>query len=216
MSSARHKGTCIAPIVAALRSHPKRDALVPKHLSKYFEQPVLVSGWYPNDDYFQLLEIVANAFERRQFGGDPWVRMGTAAAQRDIAGVQDVGEHMRIAQGGVYKKYGRVEGGIAGFVQRAAKIWSQYHDTGHYEIVGRIPGRTAFVRRMVGFHATVAAYARLQGAYVEEYARLVGLEMKVSVLCNTAQGDPHSEWVCDLKPSEETSAYLDSLADYAP
>ncbi len=216
MRSARHKGTCIAPIVAVLRSHPQRAALVPKHLSKYFEQPVLVSGWYPNDEYFELLEILSNAFERKRFGGDPWVRMGSAAAQRDLAGVQDIDEEMRTVQGGVYRKYARVEDGIEGFFRRAAKIWSQYHDTGHYEIVGRMPGHAAVVRRMVGFQAPVVGYARLQGAYLQEYAGLVGIEMRVSVLHNAAEGAPHSEWLCELDASEATSAYLGALAAYTP
>jgi hypothetical protein len=222
MKSARHKGTCIAPIVAVLRLHPQRDTIVPKHLAKYFDQPVLVSGWYPNDEYFELLQLLSKAFDRKHFGGDPWIRMGVSAAQRDIAGVPDrdmpgkAEGDLRTSQVGVYKQYGAMERGVEGFFQRAAKIWSQYHDTGRYETVGRIPGRTAIVRRMVGFQSTVSGYARLQGAYVEEYARLVGVPMSVSVLRNSAQGDPYSEWLCDLEPSDEARGYVSTHADYVP
>jgi hypothetical protein len=216
MKSARHKGTCIAPIVAVLRGHPQRDTLVPKHLMKYFEQPVLVSGWYPNDEYFALLEILSNAFDRKTFGGEPWLRMGVTAAQRDIAGVEAFEQEVHTTQEGVYKGYGATKSGVEGFFQRAAKLWSQYHDTGHYETVGRVSGRNAVVRRMVGFHSTVVGYARLQGAYVEEFARQLGLEMSVTVLRNTAQGAPYSEWLCRLDASDETLAYVAAQGEYKP
>jgi hypothetical protein len=215
MMSRRHKGTGIAPIVSVLRTHPQRETLVPAHLQKYFEQSVLVSGWYPEDEYFQLLEILSKAFDRKDFGGDPWTQMGIMGARRDIGGVETIEGPARAAHIGIYKHYASAEGGVAMFFQRADKVWTQYHDTGHYEIVGRM-GQNAVVRRLVDFHVKLHNYTRLQAAYVQEYARLVGIEMTVTVLRSTAKGDAHCEWLCRLDRSPPTLAYIAALPEYAP
>src|SRR5678816_1749918 len=52
------KGTSVLPVVMALKQHPDRDKIVPRQLWKYFEAPMLVSGWYPERDYWVLIEAL--------------------------------------------------------------------------------------------------------------------------------------------------------------
>ena len=49
------KGTSVLPVVTALKQHPSGRALVPPQLWKYFDEPVLVSGWNPERDYRVLI-----------------------------------------------------------------------------------------------------------------------------------------------------------------
>ena len=41
------KGVSVLPVVIALKRHPDGRKLVPPRLWKYFDEHLVVSGWYP-------------------------------------------------------------------------------------------------------------------------------------------------------------------------
>jgi hypothetical protein len=53
------------PVVLALKAHPDRHRLVPKQLWRYFDDHILVSGWYPERDYFVLVEALVKTIDPR-------------------------------------------------------------------------------------------------------------------------------------------------------
>jgi len=62
------KGASVIPVVLALKRLPDREKLVPERLWKYFDDHMLVSGWYPERDYFALLGVThaATGYEVRR------------------------------------------------------------------------------------------------------------------------------------------------------
>ena len=65
--------------------------------------------------------------------------------------------------------------------------------------------------RLSGFVIPLEGFARLQGYYLEEYGRLVGLELKSRVVLSTARGDKFCEWEHQLAQSPATEAFVLSL-----
>jgi hypothetical protein len=66
------KGTAILPVVEALKAYPDRKRLVPEPLWKYFDDHIVISGWYPERDYFVLIEALAKIVDSKVAGGDVW------------------------------------------------------------------------------------------------------------------------------------------------
>jgi hypothetical protein len=199
--------------VEGLKQHPDAKKLVPRHLWKYFDEPMLISGWYPERDYWILIEALVKTIDPASVGGDVWRYFAKFSAQRDIAGQEvrtpdrHVGGHL-----GVYRNFA---GGDTSepdrFFRRAAALWSQYHDTGRLEIIGGRPKTNGVITRLVGFVIPIEGFVRLQGYYLEEYARLVGLELESTVTRSTAQGSAFCEWEHRLGRSPVTEAYVASL-----
>ena len=80
------------------------------------------------------------------------------------------------------------------------------------EISGARPQSNIVIMRLVGFVIPLEGFVRLQGYYLEEYARLIGIEMTSTVTRSTALGDPFCEWEHRLARTPETEAYVASLA----
>jgi hypothetical protein len=203
----------VLPVVLALKQHPDRDKLVPRQLWKYFEEPILASGWYPERDYWVLIAALVKTIEPDAVGGDVWRYFARFSAQRDIGG-QEVRATAddRATTAGVYRNFAAVDAAdLKSFFRRATRLWSQYHDTGRMEIVGRLPETTAVVMRLSGFVIPIEGFVRLQGYYLEEYGRLVGIEASCSVTRSTANDDPFCEWQVHLPDSSAANAYVASL-----
>lgn len=207
------KGTSVLPVVFALKQHPDRQKLVPRQLWKYFDEPVLVSGWYPERDYWVLIAALVKTIDPAAVGGDVWRYFAQFSAQRDVGG-----HELKAAPGdtggsaGVYRSFGSV--GVsdpAGFFRRATRLWSQYHDTGRMEITGGRPEANVVVMRLHGFVIPLEGFVRLQGYYLEEYARLVGIDLSSTVTRSTASNDPYCEWEHRLARTPEATAYVASL-----
>src|ERR1041385_7196569 len=125
------KGTSLLPLVIGLKNLSNWREIVPAALHRYFEEPIIVSSWYPERDYFTLIEALVGAIDPEVAGGDAWRFFGITAAQRDIGGSQD-GEHKESrVRSGLYQSF-KTEGpaDIGLFVKRAIMLWEQYHDTG--------------------------------------------------------------------------------------
>jgi len=197
----------------ALKQHPDREKLVPRNLWKYFEAPMLVSGWYPERDYWVLIEALVKTMDPASVGGDVWRYFAKFSAQRDIGGQQvratagDNSNHK-----GVYRHFAN---GSAldpeGFFLRATRLWGQYHDTGRLDIVGGRRETNGVVMRLVGFVIPIEGFVRLQGYYLEEYGRLIGIEIASTVTRSTATGDAFCEWEHRLARTAATEAYVESL-----
>jgi hypothetical protein len=195
----------VLPVVAALKSHPDRERLVPPSLRKYFDEHLLVSGWYPERDYFVLLEALVRTIDPRTVGGDVWRSFAKFSVKRDIAGAPTKGK-------GVYRSF--ASSGVGDpeqLFRRGVKLWRQYHDTGAMRIEGRRDRTRHVVMRLDDFHIPVDGFVRLQGYYLEEYGRLVGVELESRVTKSTARGDPYCEWEHALAPTPAAEAYVASL-----
>jgi hypothetical protein len=204
------KGTSLITVVAALKQHPDRKTLVPERLWKYFDEHIVVSGWYPERDYFVLIEALVKTIDPRTVGGDVWRYFASVSARSDIGG-QDVGTSGASTKG-VYRSYATVDpGDPEAFFKRTLRLWSQYHDTGTMELCGSRPADSSVVMRLVGFHIPIEGFVRLQGYYLEEYGRLVGLPIQSRVVRSTAAGDPFCEWEHTLERNPASIAFLSSL-----
>lgn len=205
------KGTSVLPVVAVLKAHPNREKLVPRHLWKYFDEHLVVSGWYPERDYFALLEAVVKTIDAKTAGGDVWRFLAKFSVQRDLAGVDVKGAPSTDVKG-VYRSFvTSTSDDPETFFRRATKLWTQYHDTGAMQISGVRVRSNSVVMRLVGFHIPVDGFVRLQGYYLEEFGRLIGIQFESHVTKSTARGNPYCEWEHSLARTPASEAYVASL-----
>jgi hypothetical protein len=207
------KGTSLLPIIVALKQHPNGRKLVPPRLWKYFDEHILVSGWYPERDYWVLVEALVKTIDPAAVGGDVWRYFAKFSAQRDIGG-QDVRAPggQKVESAGVYRNFATVDASDPeNFFRRGAGLWRQYHDTGRMEVVGGRPETNGVIMRLSGFVIPLEGFVRLQGYYFEEYGRLVGLHLETSVTRSTAAGDAFCEWEHRLDRKPRMEAYVASL-----
>ncbi len=113
------KGIAIINAIKALRSmkDAARKAL-PEHLHRYLEERIMISSWYPEEDFLALLRALAKVMPDP--GMDPFEFMGRVSARADL--------------GGVYAHLIR-QGDPAATLRRTAITWGLYHDTGKQEVV---------------------------------------------------------------------------------
>jgi hypothetical protein len=206
----RQKGTSILPVVLALKAHPDRHRLVPKQLWRYFDDHIVVSGWYPERDYFVLVEALAKTIDPQSVGGDVWRFFARYSVRGDLGGTGVGGG--KSATKGVYRNFASVTAGEPElFFRRAAKLWSQYHDAGTMGILGGRTQTNSVVMRLVGFDIPIEGFVKLQGYYLEEFARMIGLELEGNVTRSTARGEPFCEWEYHLARTPATERYVASL-----
>lgn len=200
------------PVVQALKAHPDVRALVPEPLyRKYLEEPVLISGWYPERDYWVLIAALVSTIEPSTVGGDVWRHFARFSAQRDIGGqALTASPDDEGSAAGVYRNFANMNEPDS-FFSAAMRLWKQYHDTGRIELVGARPERNALVMRLLGFVIPIEGFVALQGYYLEEYGRLVGIELTSCVTRSTAQGQPFCEWEYRLARTAANEAYVRSL-----
>jgi hypothetical protein len=207
------KGTSFVPVIQALKQRPDGKKLLPAPLWKYLDDHLLVSGWYPEKDYWVLIEALAKTIDPATVGGDVWRYFATFSAKRDIGGEDvSIGKSDRTETAGVYRNFAIGDAADPdGFFRRATRLWSQYHDTGRLEVVAARPEANSVVMRLGGFVIPLEGFVRLQGYYLEEFGRLVGLPLTSTVTRSTARGDPFCEWEHRLPRRPETEAYIATL-----
>jgi len=113
------KGTAIIYAIKVLRSNKDaaRNAL-PEHLRWYLSERILVSSWYPEEDFLEILRALAKVIP--DTGMDPFEFMGRLSARADLTGV--------------YAHLIR-QGDPATTLRRTSITWGLYHDTGKQEVV---------------------------------------------------------------------------------
>jgi hypothetical protein len=205
------KGTSILPVILALKAHPDRNRLVPKHLWKYFDDHIVVSGWYPERDYFVLIDALVKTIDPKSVGGDVWRYFAKYSVRKDIGGA-DGAAGGKPALKGVYRNFASVTASEPElFFRRSVKLWSQYHDAGTMQILGARAKTNTVVMRLVGFHIPIDGFVQLQGYYMEEFGRMIGLELESNVTRSTARGEPFCEWEHHLGRTPTSEAYVASL-----
>ncbi len=219
----RQKGTSVLPVIAQLKGHPDREKLVPQPLWKYFDDHLLVSGWYPESDYFQLLQALVKTIDPKAVGGDVWRFFAKYSVKKDLAGAnasvpppadgrQDTNGDARSDPRGVYRNFATsASGDPEQLFRRATRLWSQYHDTGTMQVLGGRPRTNAVIVQLLNFHIPVDGFVRLQGYYLEEFGRLIGIALESKVTRSTARGQPHCEWEYTLERTPASEAYVASL-----
>jgi hypothetical protein len=133
--SMQAKGTAIVGAVAVMKANEEiyRRLLRPQMLH-YLDDPVLVSGWYPMEDYLELLRILAATIDPKVMGGDAYRAFGIIAARRDLRGSQThVPEDQRVERAGLYRSAVDSGLGLSGRIRRGLWLRSLYYSSGHYE-----------------------------------------------------------------------------------
>ncbi|HEX3597213.1 MAG TPA: hypothetical protein VHU80_19025 [Polyangiaceae bacterium] len=196
-----------------LKAQPDAKKLLPERLHRYLTERIVVSGWYPERDYWILIETLTKVLDPKVVGADPWRFFARFSAQNDIGGSNAAASaSVKAASAGVYRTYAAAGAqDPQGFFRRAEKIWSQYHDTGSLVVIGGHVKTNSLVMRLMGFHIPLDGFVRLQGYYLEEFGALVGLPLSAKVTRSTAKRDPFCEWEITLERSERTEAYVASL-----
>jgi hypothetical protein len=203
----------VLPVVAALKLQPGWRRVVPRELWSYFDEPLLLSAWYPERDYWVLIAALARTIEAAAVGGDVWRYFAKFSAQRDIGGQGvDTLAELDSGKAGVYRNYAAVNASDPErFFRRATQLWGQYHDTGRMEIAGAHPHENAVVMRLIDFVIPIEGFVLLQGYYLEEYGRMIGIEISSLVTRSTASNHPFCEWEHRLRRTPATEAYVASL-----
>ena len=208
----RQKGTSVLPVILQLKSHPEREKLVPQNLWKYFDDHLLVSGWYPEQDYFALLQALVKTIDPKTVGGDVWRYFAKYSVQQDIAGSDGTGGPPTETKGGVYRNFAAsASGNPEQLFRRATRLWSQYHDTGTMHISGGRVRTNSVIVQLLGFHIPIEGFVRLQGYFLEEFGRLLDVELDSRVTRSTARGNALCEWEYTLARTPASEAFVASL-----
>lgn len=84
---ARIKGTQLADLVRAARGMQQQGTVaLPEHLAHYLKDDVLVSNWYPEAEFRDLMLIGGRALQPT-VKGSIWRFLGKQGAVRDLGGV---------------------------------------------------------------------------------------------------------------------------------
>ena len=210
----RQKGTSVLPVVQQLKAHPDCQKLVPEALWKYFDDHLLVSGWYPEQDYFTLLQALVKTMDPKTVGGDVWRYFAKFSVQRDIAG-GDIGRTSAETKG-VYRNFASdVDADPEQLFKRALRLWGQYHDSGTMQVAGGRVRTNSVIVQLVGFTIPIEGFVRLQGYYLEEFGQVLGIGIESKVTKSTARGQPLCEWEYVVERSPTSEAYVASLPQVA-
>lgn len=164
----RVKGIAIKGAVDALNvSRELALELLPERLKHYLDETLLVSGWYPEEDHYGLLLVIAKIYYRE--GKDVWFWIGRRAARHDLT---------RLYQAMV--QIGRP----FNTMRRFPKIWRLYRTAGYLKV--QTIGSTKGVVRLYDYPFMTPDTSRLMAGYLAETIQLSG---GVNVLVNpTARG----------------------------
>jgi hypothetical protein len=111
----------------------------------------------------------------------------------------------------VYRSFATGSGDPEQLLRRGVRLWSQYHDSGTMRISGGRARTNSVFMQLVGFHIPIEGFVRLQGYYLEEFGRLVDVELESTVTKSTARGSSYCEWEHTLARTPTSEAYVASL-----
>jgi len=156
---ARVKGTQLADLVRALRGmHEQRQLTVPEHLESYIKEKVLVSNWYSEQDFRDMMLLVGRALQP-QVDGNVWRFLGQQGAVRDIAGV--------------YATWVR-KGDPERTLQFLSQGWSTVRDSGRLTVTMNAPQQAELLIR--GYPVMCPELAETNAGYVTEMLKATGVE----------------------------------------
>lgn len=188
----QHKGTGVIPLLAAIKARPALVASLPDHLQTYLEMPILPSGWYPEDDYHDLITTLARAVTPEVPDDlDVWHVFGVLGARRDVAGnEQDVPEDSRVKSVGIYRRFSPGAGAdLSDLFLRLQKLWTLYHDSGEMRIVYDTNWGPKVRAELKDFGFPERGVLQLQISYAVEYAKLGGFEIQGRIVAYGGRSD---------------------------
>ena len=161
--------------------------------------------------HFVLVEALAKTIDPSSVGGDVWRFFARYSVQGDLGGA-DVSGGTKTVSKGVYRNFAAVTADEPElFFRRSVRLWGQYHDTGAMQILGGRAKTNSVVVRLVRFNIPVDGFVDLQGYYLEEFGRLIGLPIESQVTHSTARGEPFCQWEYRLGRSPASEAYISTL-----
>jgi hypothetical protein len=151
---AKAKGSVVVDLVKVLRKHKAAaQALLPPALAHYLGEKILVSSWYPLEDYIALLRATGRVLA--DLGPDVFEQMGRASARAHMDGTY---RHLRDATG----------------KRASVALLGSMYDTGRLEVVERAPSRA--VLEHVDFAIPAAEVCATFTGYNAERMRMLGFE----------------------------------------
>lgn len=171
---AKTKGTAVVQCVKALRSIPEdvAKAKLALHLHSYLDERILVSNWYPEEDYLALVTALSQLLPSSM--GDTWEQFGRIAAQHDLTTVYRSTVRQRT---------------LMGMLKAVRDLFHMYHDTGRIEI----SGDEARAQLDIFDYASVSAgHCRFITSYMAEQLRMsLGRVIRVRETMCCAAGHEH-------------------------
>ncbi len=173
---ARVKGTVVLPIVKLLRADKERArATLTPSLHGYLSERILVTSWYPEEDYVALLQSLARFLPKMD---DPWAYMGRNSAAHDLTGIYRalIDPHSPERT-----------------LRRGNDLWRIYHSTGDFS--AELVGAGAALLQLRDYAAASPDMCHLLGAYFGELIRLSGASsVNVTEATCRAKGAPLCTW----------------------
>ena len=131
------RGVALDGAVAALRpAHAKDPGRFPHPLRRYFADALDPEGWYPLQDYLDLLKLLAAQMDPAQVKGDPWRAFGVFGAKRDLQSVQDaLPAAQQSARAGLFADFMQGQSGLAILIRKGLTLRERYYSRGYYSVV---------------------------------------------------------------------------------
>lgn len=190
------KGIAILGVAAAMKANEElyRRRLRPG-LHYYLDEPVHIAGWYPMEEYLELLHLLATTIDPKVMGGDAYRAFGIIAARRDLRGDEtNVPEEQRVervGRVGVYSSAVDSGLGLGGRIRRGLWLRSLYYSSGHYE--ARRIGERSLRLVLCDFPVVSAELCRVGTGYLIEVFRSPPKGWVEKVSC-CAQGAAECAW----------------------
>ena len=176
---AKIKGTAISTVVRLLKDQGSL-AEVPESLSPYLDERVLVASWYPEEDFFSLLQALAQS--RPSTEKDPWPWMGRSIAHVDL---------LQIYSSMVQK------GSPMGTLQRLPRLWRLYHNSGRAD-VGQVDSNRAQIQ-VADYAYADEEFCRWMKGYIAEMLRIGGARAVQVKSLRTGTLDKPARWLAQWR-----------------
>lgn len=158
-TASRTKGSVLVHFVKALRHYREEsERVLPERLHRYLDQKILVSEWYPDDEFIELIAAMAKVLPAAARRDDLWEWIGAQGAEANLGR-------------GVYAALVRPNDPIR-TLQRYPAIWRMHHDSGEAKVRVISERRVELeVRHHLLRHE---GFRRLQSGYSGKIAELAG------------------------------------------
>jgi len=178
---AKTKGSSILLLVKALRMNREQAAkILSPRLHYYLEDRIMVSNWYPEEDYIELLRTLGTILRPQE--PEPFEMMGGISA--------------RVGLTGLYKNH-LFEGNPAKTLRRGIQTWSAYHDSGQMNFIhqpGEGPRKRATLE-LVGYELACDEVCRTTTGWIRTELAMAGAQdLDIRHSRCTAKGDGLCRW----------------------
>jgi len=162
------KGTVVLKAVKVLRGRKdEAKKQLPAALHHYLQDRIVVSSWYPEDEFFALLCACAALFP-----------MGDSAFE--MLGAETARDHAQNMYADIVKR---------DFASRAKIMWKTQHDSGEFVLTTESDFSATY--ELHDWDYASPKYCRVVGGYFTELHRLSGAQSPVYThpVCKSTKGD---------------------------